>query len=206
MTERPGQVRHRAPANPRHRSGVHPGAERTYLLPSSPSDRLRISSLVSVTPITHAILPLVLGRRWIPIIEQTRAPSWRLSGVVAFCGVLPDLLNPHLALDARHAAFSHSLAAWAIFSVCLAALCRHPRFTPHRATAALCAGAYALHLACDFITGGVPLFIPAIPGVWGDAYLPFSVWFVLDGLMLAYAYIVYRWLPLRRRIVRPNPR
>lgn len=68
----------------------------------------------------------------------------------------------------------------------------------------LCAAAYLLHLACDFIAGGVPLFAPAIPGVWGEAWLPFWSWFVLDGALLFHAYLVYRWLPLRRKITRPS--
>ena len=40
------------------------------------------------------------------------------------------------------------------------------------------------------------------PLVWGDTWLPFGTWFIFDGALLAYAYLVYRWLPLRRRITR----
>jgi membrane-bound metal-dependent hydrolase YbcI (DUF457 family) len=154
-----------------------------------------------MTPVTHALLPVFLGRRWLPK-RSDGAPSWAASGAVAFSGVLPDVLNPHLGLEARHEAFSHSLVAWMIFAGLLALTARHPRLAPHRRILALCGAAYAAHIACDLITGGVPLFAPIESLVWGDAWLPFRSWFVFDGALLVHAYLVYRWLPLRRRITR----
>lgn len=156
-----------------------------------------------MSPITHAILPLLIARSRISK-RPDGAPSWRVSALVALSGVLPDLLSPHLGLEERHAAFSHSLPAWSLFSFALVAAGLHPALRRHRGVAAICAGAYLLHLGCDFITGGVPLFSPFIPGAQGDAWLPFWSWFVLDGLMLAYAYGIYRWLPLRRKIIRAS--
>lgn len=156
-----------------------------------------------MTPVTHALLPLFLGRRWLPK-RSDGAPSRGASGAVALAGVLPDVINPHLDLEARDDAFSHSLFAWMLFAGILALAARHPRLAPHRRILALCGAAYAIHIACDLITGGVPLFSPVESLVWGDAWLPFRSWFVFDGALLAYAYLVYRWLPLRRRIIRPR--
>ena len=31
-------------------------------------------------------------------------------------------------------------------------------------------------------------------------YLPYWLWITSDGLLLLYLYLVYRWLPLRRKI------
>ena len=157
-----------------------------------------------MTPVTHAFLPLLLGKRWLPR-RTNGAPAWIASGWVALSGTLPDILSPHLGLDARHAALSHSFAAWVVFSALLALMAAQRRLRAHRAVICLCGGAYLAHLLCDLITGGIPLLLPIEPEVWGDAWLPFSSWFVLDGVLIVYVYLVYRWLPLRWRIRRPSP-
>ena len=154
-----------------------------------------------MTPVTHALLPLFLGRRWLPK-RTDGAPAWAASGAVALSGVLPDVINPHLGLEARHEAFSHSLVAWMIFAGLLALAARRSRLARHRRIIVLCGAAYAAHIVCDLITGGVPLFAPMEPLIWGDTWLPFGTWFIFGGALLAYAYLVYRWLPLRRRITR----
>jgi membrane-bound metal-dependent hydrolase YbcI (DUF457 family) len=123
-----------------------------------------------MSPVTHALLPLFLGHRWLPK-RTDGSPSWAASGAVAFAGVLPDVLYPHLGLDERHAAFSHSLVAWSIFVGLLGLAATHRRLRPHREVLVLCGAAYAAHIVCDLI---------------------------------AYVYLVYRWLPLRRRITRPR--
>ena len=154
-----------------------------------------------MTPVSHALLPVLFGHRWISR-RPDGAPSWRESAAVAGAGVLPDLLSPHVGLDERHDAFSHSLLAWALFGLVLLTAVAVPRFRSLRLLARLCIVAYAAHLACDLITGGVPLLVPLVPGVFGGAYLPFWTWFVLDACLLAWAYLEFRWFPLRRRIRR----
>jgi membrane-bound metal-dependent hydrolase YbcI (DUF457 family) len=156
-----------------------------------------------MSPVTHALLPLFLGHRWLPK-RTDGSPSWAASGAVAFAGVLPDVLYPHLGLDERHAAFSHSLVAWSIFVGLLGLAATHRRLRPHREVLVLCGAAYAAHIVCDLITGGVPLLSPIESLIWGGTWLPFRIWFVFDGVLLAYVYLVYRWLPLRRRITRPR--
>jgi len=130
----------------------------------------KIALRYRMTPVTHALLPLLLGPRFLPR-RADGAPSWAASGAVAFAGVLPDLLSPHLGLEARHAAFSHSLVAWALFVLLLAAVSLHPRLRAHRVLLAICAGAYLAHLLCDLVTGGVPLLAPFEPAIWGEAWL-----------------------------------
>ena len=155
-----------------------------------------------MTPVSHALLPVLLGRRWISR-HPDGTPSWHESAAVGAAGVLPDLLSPHVGLAERHAAFSHSLLAWVLIGLVLSAAVAPPRFRSRRTLARLCIVAYAAHLACDLITGGVPLFSPIIPGVFGDAYLPFWAWFALDAALLACAYVEFRWRPQRRRNMRP---
>ncbi len=152
-----------------------------------------------MTPVSHAILPLLAGKRWIPANDSGR-PCLRISFAVAFAGVLPDILCPHLALNERLTAYSHSLIAWLVVCFSTLAACAHPKVSPHKQTAVLCVAAYALHLACDSITGGIPLLAPFSDKVAGGSYLPFWTWLILDALLLAYAYMLYRWLPLRRKL------
>ncbi len=120
--------------------------------------------------------------------------------VVAFCGVLPDLLSPHLSLDSRHTALSHTVWAWILFGVLILIARRFAvKFLTHSLTL-LCVLSYGGHIACDYITGGVSLFYPLHPAVQGDNYLPYWLWITCDGFLLIYLYLVYRWLPLRKRI------
>ena len=151
-----------------------------------------------MTPVSHALLPVFLGRRWIS--RPGAAPTPRLALLVAACGVLPDLLNPHLSLTARHAALSHSLSAWLIFTVLIGALAwRLSRVFTWRISL-LCVLAYGGHLLCDGITGGVSLFLPFSTTLHGGNYLPYWMWTACDGALVLYLYLVYRWLPLRRKI------
>ncbi|HEY8933421.1 MAG TPA: metal-dependent hydrolase [Rariglobus sp.] len=150
-----------------------------------------------MTPVSHALLPVFLGQRWIPKKERVPAPGF--VALVALSGALPDILSPHLSLDARYEASSHSL--WALLGFILVVVMlawRLPRiFTP--TISILCVTAYAGHIACDAITGGVAFFFP-FGGVQGGNYLPYWLWITSDGLLLIYLYLVYRWRPLRRKI------
>lgn len=150
-----------------------------------------------MTPISHALLPVVLGARWIP--KTGGIPSLRLSGLVAFGGTLPDLLSPHLELEARYYSLSHSLWAWIAFAFVAAGASFCFRRIP-KPIWALCIAAYGLHLACDAITGGVALFNPFSRTIHGGGLLPLWTWGASDALLLFYCYFTYRWLPLRRRL------
>lgn len=150
-----------------------------------------------MTPVSHALLPVFFGQRWIPHSERIPAP--RVVALVALCGALPDILSPHLSLDARHEAPSHTIWALLAFALLVVMLTwwRPRLFTP--AISGLCIAAYAGHIACDAITGGVAFFFP-FGGVQGRNYLPYWLWITSDGLLLLHLYLVYRWLPLRRKI------
>jgi len=155
-----------------------------------------------MTPVSHALLPVFLGQRWIP--HHNRIPDVRSVAIVAVCGMLPDLASPHLTLDDRHTAFSHTAWAALLFGAVVAALAiRFPKRIPP-SFASLCFGAYSGHLACDAITGGIPLFYPSSTAIVGRNYLPYWLWITCDGALVLYLYFVYRWLPLRRKIHLPR--
>ena len=151
-----------------------------------------------MSPITHALLPVLVMRRAMPMVDGR--PAFRSAALVALAGVLPDLLSPHLTLEARHQLFSHSGAGFLAFLIMLTLIGRlKPRLLDVR-LAALAAAAYGLHIACDLISGGVALAHPASNEIYGGAFMPFWAWVAADALLLSYAYVEFRWLPLRRRI------
>jgi hypothetical protein len=151
-----------------------------------------------MTPVSHALLPVFFGRRWIP--KNNTIPCPRVTAVVALCGALPDILSPHLSLDARYTALSHTVWAWVLFSILFLILRKALPQTLSSSLVALCICAYGGHIVCDSITGGVSLFYPINPDVQGENYLPYWLWITCDGFLILYLYLVYRWLPLRNRI------
>lgn len=154
-----------------------------------------------MTPISHALLPLALGRRWLPARDDG-SPGRRASLVVAGFGVLPDALSPHLGLDARWSSWSHTLAAWLAVSALIAVTIFWIRSPRTRRVGAFCSAAYLAHLLCDAVSGGAPLLRPWSPRIVGGAWFGVVWWLVADGLLLAWAYYVYRWRPLRNRLRR----
>ena len=109
------------------------------------------------------------------------------------------MLSPHLYLDSRHGAWSHSLAAWAGFcAVVWTVYLVRFRGRGYARVAGLCVFSYGAHLACDAITGGIALFLPFRDKVYGGQVLPFWAWTVSDVGLTLWTYFIYRWIPLRR--------
>ena len=153
---------------------------------------------IHMTTVSHALLPVFLGRRWIP--EHQGVPSIRTVLIVALCGALPDILSPHLNLDDRHAAYSHTLWAYGLFILLFLLSAKSGLLKLGNRVLGLCIIAYGGHMFCDAITGGVALFYPFSFKVTGKNYLPFWLWVTIDGLLLLYLYLVYRWIPMRNKI------
>lgn len=149
-----------------------------------------------MSPITHALLPLALGYAWLP--KREHMPALGASALIALCGALPDILDPHLSLEARHRSWSHTLAALAVFGLLVTAATRLPRLGLTRRVAALCVVAYGLHIACDLISGGGRPLRPFTAMLWGDDYVPSWTWGASDLGLLLFVYFAYRWYPLRR--------
>jgi membrane-bound metal-dependent hydrolase YbcI (DUF457 family) len=151
-----------------------------------------------MTPISHALIPVCLGSRWIP--KREGSPTWRIFLLVAASGMMPDLLNPHLRLEARHEVWSHSLAAWGGFALVVAVLLLWRfRGRGYGAIAVLCVFAYGAHLACDAITGGIGLMQPFRDTIIGRHVLPFWAWTVSDVGFTVLAYFLFRRVPLGRQ-------
>ena len=150
-----------------------------------------------MSPITHAILPLALGYKWIP--ASLYRPSIPVSSLIALSGALPDLLDPHITLEARYNSWSHTVLALGLFGVAVSGVCLYPKFKPFYQVGVLCIFAYALHIFCDLISGGGRPLLPFSRAIYGRDFWPSWAWGASDIILLLYLYIFYRWLPLRRR-------
>lgn len=149
-----------------------------------------------MSPITHAILPLALGYAWLP--KRAYRPTWSASAVVALSGALPDVLDPHISLEARYNSWSHTLLALAAFgALVLLPLCfrKMRRFMP---VGILCVSGYALHLICDLISGGGRPLLPFSREHFGGDFVPSWSWGAADITLLLWVYFFYRWMPLRK--------
>jgi hypothetical protein len=151
-----------------------------------------------MTLVTHALLPLAIGQPWLR--RRDGSLLFKEMGIVAFCGTLPDVLSPHIYLEARYESLSHTLWAWLAFTalVLIAGQAWNARIRPRLQI--LCIAAYAMHLACDMISGGIALFYPLSPEVHGGHFISYFMWYVSDVLLFLHAWLVWRVLPrLRNR-------
>jgi hypothetical protein len=144
-----------------------------------------------MTPITHTLLPAVLAS---PLLLRFRPRHYySAAGIVALSGLLPDILTPHLSLAARFASWSHSIFAYAAFTILLLVL---TLIMPKRfplGLAVLASLAYLSHLFLDGIAGGVPALYPLSRKVFGMRLMHFHSWLYFDVAFLFLAFVVLRW-------------
>lgn len=143
--------------------------------------------------ITHALVPVITASycrgdgKWL-----------RRFGLVGIgvAGALPDLLSPHLTLEARMASWSHGLPFWALFSLValLVAFISKGRVSWQLSTAL--SAAYLLHLCCDAISGGINWLYPVRDLVWGRFWVDALWWIPLDVFFVLWAYYLFRLKPL----------
>lgn len=147
--------------------------------------------------ITHTLLPTLLA---VPLLPRANPREYGVSaGVVALGGALPDLLHPHLSLAARYASWSHTVFAFAGFSGVLLVLALLPRIRVPRVALVLASLAYALHLACDGISGGIVWLYPASAEVVGGRLVRYHWWWPIDAILVVVALGVFWWWPAYRR-------
>ena len=150
-----------------------------------------------MTLVTHALLPLVIGRRWLR--RSDRSPLAKQIFLVAFCGILPDVLSPHLYLEARYQSLSHTLWALIAFTALILLAGRVTKLHLRPRFQIMCIAAYVLHLACDMISGGIPLFYPVSPMIYGGNFISYYLWYVCDVVLFLYAWMTWRVLPRLRK-------
>jgi hypothetical protein len=149
-----------------------------------------------VNTVTHGLAPLLLAHACL-------RGRWSLSGrqlaIVGVLGAAPDLINPHLTLEARKASWSHGLPAWAVLTVVLVivSLLWKRRCPPRLAVVGSLA--YLLHLLCDAIAGGINWLSPVGDAFWGEYWFPVVLWTPTDVVLVLTCYFVFRAIPGLRR-------
>ena len=146
--------------------------------------------------VTHALLPVIVA----DLVWKVRRGDGGMGLLwIGLAGALPDLLNPHLTLEARMQSWSHGLPFWGAFSACvmIGSMLSRGRF-PTRLGVLVCA-AYLLHLACDAVSGGVNLLYPYADFVWGRYWVHPVYWVPSDVACLLVCYTMFRLIPLWRK-------
>ncbi len=140
--------------------------------------------------ITHALLP-VIG---VKILKKTEF-KWTNKKLVwlAIFGALPDLLNPHLSLNARFTSFSHSVFALFYVMIALLMIKKFTKISLDFKLILFFWGAYLLHLICDMISGGIAWGYPFYNSVIGGTYISWIWWCPLDILCVLIIYILSKF-------------
>lgn len=142
--------------------------------------------------VTHALLPVIAtgifakGVRWI---------GRRGIFAIGMAGALPDILTPHLSLEARMSSWSHGLPFWLAFTfaIIVIALTTKGRIAVKLALAL--SASYLLHLFCDAISGGVNFLYPFEDLILGDYWVPPIFWVPLDIACVLTCYFMFRVFP-----------
>lgn len=151
--------------------------------------------------ITHALAPVIIARL---ISRDEGWPKRKDYLLIGLAGALPDLLNPHLSLESRMASWSHGIPFWAAFTIALALVSLVKKRWIPASSAISMSLAYVFHLFCDAISGGVNWLHPFGKFVWGDYFVDPVYWVPLDIVLVLTAYVLFRLIPLRKKIRKPS--
>jgi len=148
--------------------------------------------------ITHALLPVIvvsLCERVDRGVQRKRIFSTREILFVGIFGAAPDLLNPHLSLAARYTSWSHGLPFWIALTIALLIAFRFYRTRLPLRLVICFSVAYALHLICDLIAGGLAFWYPFAPLVLGQYWVPPQWWAWIDASCVLIVYVLWRIFP-----------
>jgi len=141
---------------------------------------------------THIALPVIaaqaLNLRNFVKCGTPLFTRWQFIAI-GICGMLPDIVNPHLGLEARYSSGSHT--AWFFFGYSLLSIIS-AKFLPqrHKLTLHLCWFAVLLHIICDLASGGINP-IPPYSGIIGDYWIAPEAWLYTDLFCIITAYVFY---------------
>ncbi len=148
----------------------------------------------SVFVITHGLSPLVgIGFADLAAGRQLERANLIL---IALAGAAPDILSPHLSLDARLHSWTHNL--WFLLGSIPVWLLLAHRFADTRwlTTGLLMVFATGFHLFCDAISGGIAWLYPYSDEVIARRWVPYSWWLALDALFMVLTGLLW-WLRQR---------
>lgn len=153
--------------------------------------------------VTHALSPVAgIAAADALRLEATGERLFRREHYIAFAlsGALPDVLCPHLSLAARYASWSHTFWALCLFAAIALPAARF-LFGSRRwlLAGSLMVFAYAFHLGCDAVAGGIKWNYPFSDHLLKARWVPYACWIWLDiGFTAAVATLGW-WLRRRAR-------
>jgi len=144
--------------------------------------------------ITHGLSPLV-GIGFADLATGRHLERTHLI-LIGLAGAAPDILSPHLSLDARLHSWTHNL--WFLLGSIPVWLFLAHRFANTRClgTGLLMIFATSFHLFCDAISGGIAWLYPYSDQVLARRWVPYSWWFALDAIFVALTGLLW-WLRQR---------
>jgi membrane-bound metal-dependent hydrolase YbcI (DUF457 family) len=152
---------------------------------------------------THALLPVILTG------VATKRPDlrgrWALVAV-GVAGGLPDILNPHLTLEARMTSWSHGIPCWLLLTTAMILIAASSRKRISVPLVFVLSGAYLLHIFCDAISGGVNFLYPFGNWTWGRYWVDPVWWIPLDVICFLTCYGMFRVAPMwkARKLTKPE--
>lgn len=148
--------------------------------------------------ITHGLSPVV-GFGFADLLGGRKLERGDLI-LIAIAGAAPDVLSPHLSLDARLNSWTHNIC-FLLGAIPVFFALAH-RFASHRwlVIGTLMALATAFHLFCDAISGGIAWLHPFSDEIIARRWVPYSYWFALDIAFLILTGVL--WL-VRQRVLKP---
>ncbi|MGJ8676313.1 MAG: metal-dependent hydrolase [Akkermansiaceae bacterium] len=145
-----------------------------------------------MTTIAHALLPVVIAGSLLPLAKLEKKKTLI---AIALTGAAPDLLNPHLSLEARLTSWSHGIPFWLLLTAVLILWSCFSKRKFSLKLALAMSSAYLLHIACDAISGGVNFLYPFKDLVWGVRWVKFALWIPLDVCLIILCYMMFRVIP-----------
>lgn len=152
---------------------------------------------------THALIPVIVygiarQKKLFSGTREEKIAVWRTAAIIAVVGCMPDALDPHETLAERLSSWSHSLLAWAGFSLLFVAICLFKRRWWSPMLALGLSLTYLSHIVGDAIAGGIGWSYPFGNDVIGDYYIAPKWWIPADFVCFVTAYVVYRVIPMIR--------
>ena len=148
---------------------------------------------------THTLLPVcgcLLADKIAVSAGRPRMFSGKSLCAIGLFGFLPDILSPHLSLESRQAALSHTI--WFLAGIVL--LLPLTRFISEKGSrvpvAVACWLAYALHLAADAVSGGIAWLHPWRADVFGRYWIEPQTWIWYDAGFILLVWFIYRVMPV----------
>ncbi|MDP4778992.1 MAG: metal-dependent hydrolase [Akkermansiaceae bacterium] len=145
---------------------------------------------------THALSPVIITHLCMPASKKLPRRSLIAIGVA---GALPDLLNPHLYLEARMTSWSHALPFWTCLTIVLLLASLFSKKRLPLGLSIILSAAYLFHLICDAISGGINWLYPCSNYIWGTYWVSPLYWVPLDLLCILTCYYLFRLRPLLKR-------